>query len=116
MQKKRETGITVNGGEIHLQDGDGTEQTVAVVGDDSELGTEETVLHDTSDMGDLNDPNLMGQLNETSNEDFQMGLDNIKQEIKQEIKTEIVTEDDVKTCFGFDDDEDDEEGEDMDFY
>lgn len=52
---------------IHLQDGDGTEQTVAVVGEDAELTTE-TVLHDASDMADLGDPNLMSQLTDASND------------------------------------------------
>jgi len=96
---------------IHLQDGDGTEQTVAVVGDDTELGTE-TVLADATDMGDLGDPNLMAQLGDSSNDGFQSSLQEEKEEKKIVIKSETVTENDVKTCFGFDDDDEDEQEQD----
>jgi len=93
---------------IQLQDGDGTEQTVAVVGDESEL-TSDQLLQGDSDMGDLNDSSLMDELQDSSSqgEYSQSVVQDIKP--KATIKQEVVTENDVKNCFGFDDDDDDEQ-------
>ncbi|CAG7837591.1 unnamed protein product [Allacma fusca] len=97
---------------IQLQDGDGTEQTVAVVGDDTDLSNDQ-ILHTDTDIGDLHDPTLMQDLQDSSNgvEFPQPMVQDIKP--RTAIKQEIVTENDVKNCFGFDDDDDDE-GDDPD--
>ena len=48
-----------------LKDGDGQEQTVAVVGDD---GMSHNVLHADADLSDLQDPTIMGDLHESSHD------------------------------------------------
>jgi uncharacterized Zn-finger protein len=99
---------------IQLQDGDGTEQTVAVVGDDCELSSD-AVLHGDADMSNLHDPTMLGDLNDSTNDEFEASLQEMKH--KPVIKQELVTEHDVQNCFGFDDDDDDpEEPDAMEFF
>jgi hypothetical protein len=98
---------------IQLQDGDGQEQTVALVGDDHELTGD--VLHSEADMQNLNDPSMMINEEEEEDSDFTARLSEEKSKpyIKQEV---IISESDVKNCFGFDDSDDEEETECMEFF